>query len=315
MTLNLLLLIAGLVLLYGGAEGLVRGASSIALRLGITPLVVGLTVVAFGTSAPEMVVSVKATLSGQGGIATGNVVGSNIFNIAVILGLSALIRPLVVQAQLIKFDTPIMIAVSAACLLIFRDGVLSRFEAALLAAGIIIYTVTNVVMARRETSKEVVDEFAEGAPPQSRSVLIDLALIIGGLVLLVLGARFLVDAAVAIARAWGVSEAVIGLTIVAAGTSMPELATSMVAAFRKESDIAIGNIVGSNIFNILAILGVAGLIKPLSAGGVTMVDFALMIFVALLLLPLMISGKRISRTEGLILVALYAGYLYWLWPA
>jgi len=311
---HLLLLSLGLILLYFGAEGLIRGASSLALRFGVTPLVVGLTVVAFGTSAPEMVVSTKAAYLNQGGIAVGNVVGSNIFNIAVILGLAAVIRPMTVQLQLIKFDTPIMIAVSVLCLAVFSNGILGRGEAAFLFAGIILYTVVNIVMARREKSAQVATEFSEGTPHQSKSLVLDFVLIIGGLVLLVLGARLLVDASVAMARIWGVSEAVIGLTIIAAGTSMPELATSVVAAMRKESDIAIGNVVGSNIFNILSILGVAGLVKPLQTGGVNMADFGLVIATAIILLPLMMTGKRIARPEGLLLLGIYGGYLYWLWP-
>jgi len=315
MIVDFLMLALGLALLYFGAEGLIRGASSLALRFGVTPLVVGLTVVAFGTSAPEMVVSTKAAYFDQGGIAVGNVVGSNIFNIAVILGLAAMIRPMSVQLQLIKFDTPIMIAVSLCCLFLFSDGVLGRMGAGFLFAGIVVYTVVNIIMARREKSAQVETEFSEGTPPQSKSMVLDLLLIAGGLALLVLGARFLVDASINMAKAWGVSEAIIGLTIVAAGTSMPELATSVVAAMRKQSDIAIGNVVGSNIFNILSILGLSGLVKPLQAGGVNMTDFGLMIATAIVLLPLMITGKRIARPEGLLLLGMYAGYLYWLWPA
>lgn len=314
MMLILISLAAGLVLLYFGAEGLIRGASSLALRLGITPLVVGLTVVAFGTSAPELVVSTKAAYLGQGGIAVGNVVGSNIFNIAVILGLSALIRPLRIRVQLLKFDMPVMLGVSLLCWALFRDGQLSRPEAALLFAGILAYTVINVVMARRETSKVVEKEFEEGTPHKSRNAGIDLLLVVGGLTLLVLGARFFVSGAIDLARLWGISEAVIGLTIVAAGTSLPELATSLIAAFRKEDDIAIGNIVGSNVFNILAILGVSGMITPLSTGGVTPVDFGVMLGVAFLLLPLMHTGLRLARWEGAVFVALYGGYVWWLLP-
>lgn len=314
MIVDFLMLALGLVLLYFGAEGLIRGASSLALRFGVTPLVVGLTVVAFGTSAPEMVVSTKAAYFDQGGIAVGNVVGSNIFNIAVILGLAAMIRPMTVQLQLIKFDTPIMIAVSLLCLFLFSDGVLGRVEAGFLFAGIVIYTVANIIMARREKSVQVETEFSEGTPHQSKSMALDLLLIVGGLALLVLGARYLVDASINMAKAWGVSEAIIGLTIVAAGTSMPELATSVVAAMRKQSDIAIGNVVGSNIFNILSILGLSGLVKPLQAGGVNMTDFGLMIATAIVLLPLMITGKRIARLEGLLLFGMYAGYMAWRWP-
>ncbi len=308
------MLVLGLALLTFGAEGLVRGASNLALRLGVSPLVVGLTVVAFGTSAPEMVVSTKAAYYGQGGIAIGNVVGSNIFNIAVILGLSAMIRPLLVQAQLIRFDMPVMIGVSLLCWLFFKDGMLGRLEAGLLFAGIVAYTVFNVVMARREKRRDVIEEFAEGTPHASKSPMLDVLMVLGGLALLVIGARFLVEAATEFARMWGLSEAVIGLTIVAAGTSLPELATSVVAALRKQDDIAIGNIVGSNVFNILAILGVSGLVKPLAAGGISITDFSVMIFTAMILFPFMQTGMRVVRWEGAMLLAIYSGYLWWLWP-
>ncbi|HMP77008.1 MAG TPA: calcium/sodium antiporter [Kiritimatiellia bacterium] len=310
MSLIVALLFAGLILLYFGAEGLIRGASSLALRLGITPLVVGLTVVAFGTSAPELVVSTKAVAAGQGDIAIGNVVGSNIFNIAVILGLSALLRPMKIRVQLLKFDMPVMLLVTAVCWLLFLDGRLGRIEAGLLVAGMVAYTLTNVIMARRETSKAVETEFAEGTPHRSRHAALDLVLVIGGLALLVLGARLFVDGAVDLARLWGVSEALIGLTIVAAGTSLPELATSVLAAIRKEDDIAIGNIVGSNVFNILGILGVSGLITPLSGSGVTAMDFGFMLGTAFLLLPLMHTGLRLVRWEGAVFLALYGGYIW-----
>lgn len=315
MLLILCLLTGGLVLLYFGAEALVKGSSSLALRLGVTPLVVGLTVVAFGTSAPELVVSTKAAHAGQGGIALGNVVGSNIFNIAVILGLSALIRPMKIKLQLLRFDVPIMIGVTIACWLLFLDRQLSRWEAALLFASIIAYTVANILLARREKSTAIEHEFEEGTPQRSRSIALDLLFVIGGLALLVLGARLFVDGSIAIARAWGISEAIIGLTIVAAGTSLPELVTSVVAAVRKEDDIAVGNIVGSNVFNILGILGAAGLVSPLETGGVTPVDFAVMFGVAVLLIAMMKSGLRIGRWEGGLFLAIYAGYLWWLWPS
>jgi cation:H+ antiporter len=308
------LILAGLMLLCLGAEGLVRGSASLALRAGVTPLVVGLTVVAFGTSSPEMVVSTKAAYLGQGSIALGNVVGSNIFNIAVILGLSALVRPLKVNVQLIRFDLPLMIGVSVLAYVFFRDAWLSRGEAFILAGGLLVYLVLVIRLARRETSSAVNQEYAEGNPPPNRSLPLDLLYVVGGLGLLVVGARFFVQGAADLARFWGISEAIIGLTIVAAGTSMPELATSMVAAFRKQEDIAIGNIVGSNIFNILAILGVAGLIKPFSGTGITAMDFYFMLGTSIVLLPLMRWGLRLNRIEGGLLVLAYGCYLALLWP-
>jgi cation:H+ antiporter len=308
------LILLGLVLLCAGAEGLVRGSASLALRAGVTPLVVGLTVVAFGTSSPEMVVSTKAAYVGQGSIALGNVVGSNIFNIAVILGLSALVRPVKVNIQLIRFDMPVMIGVSLLAFGLLRDGQLTRPEGALLFAGVAVYTITVVRMARRQHTEAVDREFADGTPKANRSVLLDVTYVLGGLALLIFGARFFVLGAVDLARWLGVSEAVIGLTIVAAGTSMPELATSMVAAFRKQEDIAIGNIVGSNIFNILAILGAAGLVRPFTSGGVQPMDFYFMLGTSALLLPLMRWGMKLTRYDGLLFLALYAAYLAVLWP-
>ena len=308
------LILVGLLLLCLGAEGLVRGSASLALRAGISPLVVGLTVVAFGTSSPELVVSTKAAFLGQGSIALGNVVGSNIFNVAVILGLSALVRPMKVNVQLIRFDMPVMIVVSLLAFWMFRDGALSRGESAVLFAGVVTYTTVAILMARRETSLAVEQEFTEGTPHTSRSVWLDALFVLGGLALLVVGARFFVIGAVDLARVWGVSEAIIGLTIVAAGTSMPELATSMVAAFRKQEDIAIGNIVGSNIFNVLAILGISGLIHPFAAEGIKPMDFYFMLGTSILLLPLMRWGMRLNRYEGLLFLALYVAYLAVLWP-
>lgn len=303
-----------LVLLFFGAEWLVRGSASLALRLGLTPLVIGLTVVAYGTSMPELVVSTKAALQGQGDIAAGNVVGSNIFNICIILGLSALVYPLRVKMQLIRLDTPIMIAVSVLLLALLADSRLGRFEAALFLLGIVAYTAFNLRLARKEVNAEVKAEFAESVPPRHGKLWLDLLLIVGGLAVLVLGSRVLVSNSIGLAQLLGVSEAVIGLTIVAAGTSMPELATSIIAAWRKQPDIAIGNVVGSNIYNILAILGVSGLLSPLHAPGIRMFDLYVMLGTAIVLLPLMWSRFVVTRGEGALLVAAYCGYVFVLWP-
>ncbi|MBE0541854.1 MAG: calcium/sodium antiporter [Verrucomicrobia bacterium] len=305
---------AALVLLFFGAEWLVRGSSALALRLGITPLVIGLTVVAYGTSMPEMVVSTVAALKGQGDIAVGNVVGSNIFNVCVILGLSALALPLQVKLQLIRLDAPLMLGASLVFVVMFRDFHISRPEAGLLLAGIVAYTVGSVVLARKEVSAEVREEFAEAVPRPKGKPWRDLLLILGGLAVLVIGSRLLVTNAVELARLLGIGEAVIGLTIVAAGTSMPELATSVVAAFRKQADIAIGNIVGSNLYNLLAIVGVSGLLAPLDAPGIRMLDLYVMLGTSVALLPLMWSGFVLKRWEGALLLAAYGGYLYVLWP-
>lgn len=313
MILEMALILVSLLLLWLGAEGLVRGGGSLAIRLGLTPLVVGLTVVAYGTSMPELIVSVKAALADQGDIAVGNVVGSNLFNICIILGLSAVIYPLKVQAQLIRIDTPLMIVAAFALIVILRDFQVGRIEAIALLVGILIYTAANVRLARRE-SRTVQAEMADGAPGKSKSVWLDGAYIIAGLGVLAYGSNLLVENAVSIAQRWGVSEAIIGLTIVAAGTSMPELATSVVAALRRQADIAVGNIVGSNIYNVLAILGAAGAVKPLDAPGVEPVNLWLAAGVSLLLFPLMKSGFVVRRWEGALLLSIYAVYLYLIWP-
>lgn len=314
MLVEISLILVSLVLLYFGAEWLVKGGASLALRLGLTPVVVGLTVVAFGTSAPEMVVSIKAAWSGQGDLAIGNVVGSNIFNVAIILGTAALVCPLRVQFQLLKVDGPVLVAVSLLLPLLFWDRRIERWEAGVFLLLLVIYTVGNVWQARRQTSAAVSAEYSEGVPHETRGLGADLGLIAGGLAVLIVGSRLLVDNSVSLARGLGVSEAVIGLTIVAAGTSMPELATSIVAALKRQPDIALGNVIGSNIFNILGILGVAGLVRPLEGTGILPRDLYLAMALSVALLPLLWSGLKVSRWEGGVLVAVYLGYLVVLWP-
>ena len=311
-----LLLLAGLVALYFGAEWLVRGGASLAVRLGVTPLLVGLTVVAYGTSTPELIVSSTAAAQGQGAIAIGNVVGSNIFNIGVILGLTALVAPMRVQLQLLKFDTPVMVGVALLFLLFFRDGSIQRWESLVFLAGIVLYTVVNVRLARRQASADVRQEFDDSVPKPTGSPWTDTGLIVAGLATLVLGSRLFVTGAVDLARLFDISDAVIGLTIVAAGTSLPELASSLMAAWRKQPDIAIGNVVGSNIYNILAILGVSGMIaSPVNGQGVSLTDTLIMIGFSVLLLVIAWTGFKLRRWEGALLLALYGVYLWHLWPA
>ncbi len=309
------LLAAGLVALYFGAEWLVRGGASLAVRLGVTPLLVGLTVVAYGTSTPELIVSSTAAGQGQGAIAIGNVVGSNIFNIGVILGLTALVAPMRVQLQLLKFDTPVMVGIALLFLLFFRDGSIQRWESLVFLAGIAGYTVVNVRLARRQVSADVRQEFADSVPKPTGSPWTDGGLIVAGLAMLVLGSRLFVTGAVDLARLFDISDAVIGLTIVAAGTSLPELASSLMAAWRRQPDIAIGNVVGSNIYNILAILGVSGMIaSPVNGPGVSLTDTLIMIGFSVLLLVIAWTGFTLRRWEGALLLALYGGYLWHLWP-
>ena len=314
MILPYVLIVVALLLLFGGAELLVKGSASLAARAGLTPLVIGLTVVAFGTSSPELAVSLTAAYAGQGDVAVGNVVGSNVLNIAVILGLSAVICPISVHLQLIKVDVPIMILVSVLLPVLLSDGRLGRVEGGLLCAGIVVYTIFNVMMARKGAAAEVESEFAESVPKATQHWSFDLGLIGGGLATLVVGSRLLVDNSIEVARAFQISEAVIGLTVVALGTSMPELATSIIAAVRRQPDIALGNVIGSNIFNILATLGLSSLMVPMTAGGITLVDYAVMVGTAVLLLPFLMTGPRLGRLEGLVFLGGYCGYLAFLWP-
>lgn len=327
-----LFILAGLVVLVLGAESLVRGAASLALRMGVSALVVGLTIVACGTSTPELAVSAIAASNGSPDIAIGNVVGSNIFNIAVILGIAALICPIACNASFIRRETPLMIGVSL--LLPALAWIGGRFGGGLAEgqvgvigrpAGVVLltlgvgYTALLYWLSKRE-SAQVAEEFEAGATPgetaahaRRRPLWADLLYIAVGLGLLVLGSRFLVDGATSIARTLGVSELAIGLTIVAGGTSLPELATSVVAAIRKQPDIAVGNVVGSNIFNILFILGATSMIAPVGVSHEVMVrDIPVMLVIAALCLPIMATGRRINRLEGAILLALFAAYTVWL---
>lgn len=309
--------ILGLVTLVAGAELLVRGASRLAATFGISPLVVGLTVVAFGTSAPEVAVSVNAALSGNTDIAVGNVVGSNIFNVLFVLGLSALITPLVVNAQIIRQEIPILIG---SCLLLFAisaDDQINRAESALLLAVLMIYTVFLIAQSRKE-SQAILDEYAAENTKVSnwdKPVYVQVALILAGLVFLVQGSEWLVDAAVVFAKLLGVSDIVIGLTIVAAGTSMPEVATSIMAAIKGERDIAVGNVVGSSTFNILGGLGITGLVASagiLVPASVINFDLWVMLAVCFACIPVFLTGREIARWEGGIFLAYYIAYVAYL---
>ena len=312
---NISLFILGLATLTFGAEGLVRGSASLSLRLGLSPLIIGLTIVAFGTSTPELVVSLVASLKNQADISIGNAVGSNIFNIGIILGLSSVLCPIKVSLQVIKNDGPIMIAVSFLSLFLISRGTISRFEGFALFALLVVYIAYSIWLSKKEVSTEMEQQFHEGVPSQSKFMYIDLLFITGGLLLLVIGSRLLVISATDIARLIGISEAVIGLTIISAGTSMPELATSMVAALRRQPDIAVGNVVGSNIFNILGILGVASIANPLSPTGITKLDLWVMVGFSVALLPLLYTDLKLQRWEGGLLLSGYAAYLYVLWPS
>lgn len=313
--------VGGLIALVAGADALVRGASKLALTLGLTPLVVGLTIVAFGTSAPELAVSTGAVLGGQTDIAVGNVVGSNIFNVLFILGVSALIVPLVAHHQLIRQEVPIMLGASLLLLAFSLDGRIAFWEGGFLLALLIAYTSFLVVMSRRQSATDAPTEFDEELRPAEpgawdSKLWVQLALIVGGLGLLVVGSDWLVGASVAFARALGVSDLVIGLTIVAAGTSMPEVATSITAALKGERDIAVGNVVGSNTFNILGVVGLSGLVS--GAEGLTMAasvlnfDIWIMLAVAIACLPVFVTGREIARWEGGLFLFYYIAYVTYL---
>ena len=309
--------VAGLILLVVGAEALVRGASRVAATVGVSPLVIGLTVVAFGTSAPELAVSTSSTLAGDADVAVGNVVGSNIFNVLFILGLSALVAPLAVSAQLLKFDLRIMIGVSVLLFVLVLDGNIGRLDGILLFSGIVAYTGWAIIASRRATAA-LVEEYSEECGEKEKSgrgILVDLLLVVAGLGLLVLGSDWFVGAATDFAEALGVSQMVIGLTLVAAGTSMPELATSVIASIKGERDIAVGNVVGSNIFNILSVLGAAGMVAD---GGIAVadsarnVDIPVMIGVAVVCAPIFFTGA-IARWHGLLFIGLYVAYVFYLY--
>jgi len=321
---SVLLFIGGLAGLIAGASCLVRGASLLALRLGLPPLVVGLTVVAFGTSAPELAVSTGAVLSGQGGMAIGNAVGSNTFNVLFILGIAALIAPLAVHRQVIRQEAPIMIGGAVLLIVLGLDGVLGLFDALLLLGLLAAYTVFLVRQARAEPAVAGHDEFAgklrsPGAGRWDASLAVQVMLVVGGLALLVLGSEGLVRAAVSFARALGLSEVVIGLTIVAAGTSLPEVAASVMAALKGERDIAVGNVVGSCIFNIFGALGLAALLASLGAGGglplppdIARFDLWVMLAALVACLPIFLTGREIARWEGGLFLAYYVAYTAYL---
>lgn len=303
---EIVLLIISLVILYFGAEWLVGGASSLAARLKVSPLIIGLTIVSMGTSAPELVVSIKAAMVGQSALSIGNVLGSNLFNTALILGVSAFIVPLVVKRQLLKVDVPVMIIATVVFLVMFLDGELSSIESWILLAMFAAYMTYLFVTSLKNKDKQ--DASQESAIRIYKHWVIDVLLLGLGLAGLVYGSDLLVKNAIIIAQKLGMSEAMIGLTIVAAGTSIPELATSVVAAIKKHSDIAIGNVVGSNTFNLLLILGTAGAIYPIKTPDINIIDSLFLLGVSLALLLFMKMGTRINRWQGAIFLLMYASY-------
>lgn len=316
---TIVLLIIGFVLLIIGAEALVRGASKIAAVVGITPLIIGLTVVAFGTSSPELAVSLMSSASGNVDIAVGNVVGSNIFNVLFLIGLTAVIVPLIVAQQLIRLDVPLLIVISGLVLLLGWDGAVSRWEGLFLFLLLIGYNVFLIRQSRKEKSLLVQTqyeiEYGDGNGWGLKEWALQISLIVVGLVMLVLGSRWLVESATTIARQMGVSDLIIGLTIVSAGTSAPEVATSVVASLRGQRDIAVGNAIGSSIFNILAVLGISALIAPHGipvSTSALQFDIPIMIAAAIACLPIFFTYRRINRIEGAIFLGYYVAYVIYL---
>ena len=317
MLLAVVFLIVGLVLLVFSADYLVKGAASLAASIGISPLVVGLTVVAFGTSAPELAVSVMSAFKGQADLAVGNVIGSNIFNILVILGISAMIIPLTVHVQLVRFDVPVMIFLSLLLFPLAMDGVLSRRDGVILVALLLGYVFILIRGSRREKDAGVLGDFGEeyGKPEEDPKWLKNILFVVGGVIGLVVGSDRLVAGAVTIAEHFGVSELIIGLTIISAGTSLPEVATSVVAALKGERDIAVGNVVGSNIFNIVTVLGISSLVAPSGvavAKAALEFDMLFMIAIAVAALPVFFHGYRIGRASGFFFLAFYVAYIVYL---
>lgn len=308
---------AGLALLIFGAELLVRGGSGLAVRLGISPLVVGLTIVAVGTSTPELAIGIEAALQGNGALAVGNIAGTNCVNILLILGLSAAMRPLPLRLETVRFELPAIVGASLAKLLLAADGLLSRRDGALLVLLGALFTLGIVRSARRESAAARRDYAAEYGVIRNdwQGILVEAGKLLAGIAIVVVGAKWLVGGAVDLARLWDVSDAFIGLTIVAIGTSAPELVTTIVSTMRNERDIAIGNLIGSSVYNILAILGITCLVP---AGGVAVpevliwVDIPVMVAVALACIPVFLTGRRVSRTEGAVFVAIYLLYLAFL---
>jgi len=302
----LLLVVAGAVLLFVGGEALVRGATAIALRAGLSPMVVGLTVVAFGTSCPELAVSLGAALDGHSDVALGNIVGSNIANIALVAALAAIIAPISTDRDLIRIDGPVLIGASVTLAGLIQFGSIPRLAGFLLLAVLIIYTVLRVVISR-SSRKETDSEIGSSA-----SILPMLLLTVGGVVGLAVGGNLLVDGALVLSRNLGLSEAVIGLTLLAVGTSLPEIATTVVAATRGASDLALGNAIGSCIYNILAVLGATVVVSPILVGDISIVDSAMMLSTALVCWIFIWTGHRFSRLEGAGFLCLYVAYFSWL---
>jgi len=306
MVFDIIFTLAGILLLYLGAELLVRGSVALSHKFRVTPLLIGLIVIGLGTSSPELVVSIEATLIGSGEIAVGNIVGSNISNLALILGLAALFYPIRASLELLGRDVPVMIAVSILMTVLLWNGVLTRLDGIILLTGLVIYLVLTV----RNNITPAISEQDLAYRRYSTPVVVLATL--AGLAILILGAHLLIKGATGIARALDIPEGIIGLTVVAIGTSLPELATAVVAALRRQGELILGALIGSNILNILFVLGVTGAVRAVHLTDIMLDDLILMSLLALLMIPVIWTGYRVSRLEGALLLALYGGYLAYL---
>jgi cation:H+ antiporter len=305
---DFLLLVLGIGLLYAGGEGLVRGAAHLGRRLGLSPMVIGLTIVSMGTSSPELAASLAGVFQGAPAVALGNIIGSNIANLSLVLGVTGAIWPLAVAARFIQREVPFMLLTSALVFPIVWDSRVSRLEGAALLAILVIYLI-SLLWKRAPEDAEVSAEFDEAFGDRWRSVGVSLLMVVAGIGLLVAGAQALIQGAVGMARSLGVGERVIGLTVVAFGTSLPELASSLVAAARKEGDIVIGNLIGSNVFNILFILGTTAAVRPVAVVEPVWTDLIVMVMVSLVVWRCFGSGSRLSRAEAIGLVVGYCAYV------
>lgn len=314
MTLSLILITLAIIVLYFGAEAFVKGSSSLALSMGIPPVIVGLTFVAYGTSIPELMTSVSAAFLNEGDIVAGNIIGANTFNNLFILGIAALIAPMRISMQLLRIDAPIMLAVTAVFVIVLFNNSMSRLEGLVFLAGAAAYTMLNIKLALKKPDEEVEKEFDEGIPRGPKQIAWDIVYMILGFGLVYYGAEVMVGNAVKIAREFNISEAVIGITIMGIGTSLPEAAITIIAAARKEADLALGNIIGSVTFRTLGILGACAVIQPFQAPDISLIDLGLMLLSSLILLPFFFHRFTLDRWEGVILLGLYGAYMYHLWP-
>jgi cation:H+ antiporter len=314
MLLAVFYILAATGLLYLGTNGLIKAGSTLALKTGISPLVTGLTVVAFGFSSPALFVSVNAALSGHGNMAIGTVIGSNVFNICVILGLSSVITSLSAKLKLIKIEIPVLVLATLGFILLFAERQISRFEGGILLAGLVLYTFIQIILARREKEDEANARISKALSGGKMKWYWAAGMIAGGIGLLIAGSGLLIKGAVSIAQLLGVGETIISLTIIGAGASVPQLVSSLVAAIRKENEIVVGNVIGSSIFNILGVIGLSAIINPLSSLAFSNIDLFIILGVTLLLIPFLRSNYTLKRDEGIFMIVLYLIYVYYLWP-